>query len=280
MKHLATFLCSACLLALPGCGDNLTHPPDRPEYDGGSVQLSCVPNLDGKIEATELKAALGVEVNYLVSPAGQAREVDLVGTVDGAGHRYWDFSTDYAADAKITISASSLNGKWYQSSFPNGQWVAPLDAAGTTEGVYSADDQAIYLQGAASKDESPSDGQTLLVYDQPVAVYRFPLEKGASWVSVGKVENGMIRGLPYAGTDTYEIADVATGEMALKDFTFTQVHRLTTKVTLSPAAGSTQVTLQSGFVFECFGEVVRATAETGEANTDFTQAAEVRKLGQ
>jgi hypothetical protein len=273
---LFAMLCSACLA---GCGENQTHPPDRPDYDGGPNTLQCVPNLDGKIEATELKAALNVSVSYLVSPPGETRMVDLKGMSDGAGHRFWDFSQDFKSDAKITISASSLAGKWYQASFPNGQWVAPVDAAGVNEGVYSADDQAIYLHGLASKDEM-SASKTLLVYDQPVALYRFPLEVGAHWVSTGTVQNGMVAGLPYAGMDTYDVSDVASGEMDLHDFTFTQVHRLNTTVTLAPAAGATQVTRQASFVFECFGEVVRVTSQTGEQNDDFTTAAEVRRLGQ
>jgi len=277
MKHALPFL---AITSLAGCGDNLTHPPDRPPYDGDAGTLTCVPNLDGQIEAAELKAALNVPVNYLVSPQGVTRPVDLAGAVDGQGHRTWDFSKDYADDAKVTIEATALSDKWYQASFPSGQWVAPVDAGSRVEGVYSADDQAIYLHGVASKDESPAEGQTLVVYDQPVAVYRLPLKQGASWVSVGKVENAVIRGLPYAGTDTYEIADDATGEMDLHDFVFTQVHRIRTRVTLAPAAGATQVTRQTSFFYECFGEVVRATSQVGEANDDFGTAAELRRLGQ
>jgi hypothetical protein len=276
MKHLA--LLSLFLIA--GCGDNLTHPPDRPPYADDAGALSCVPNLDGKIEAAELKAALNVPVTYLVSPPGQARTVDLQGTVDGAGHRVWDFSQDYKSDESATIEATALNGKWYQGSFPNGQWVAPVDAGDTIEGVYSADDEAIYLHGIASKDENPSGGKTIEVYDQPVAIYRLPLTVGASWTSVGKATNATIRGLPYAGTDTYVVTDDATGELDLHDFTFTQVHRVRTTVTLTPAAGETQVTRQTSFVFECYGEVTRATSNEGEQNDNFTMAAELRRLGQ
>lgn len=277
MKHLGLL----SLLLLAGCGDNLTHPPDRDPYGSDAGTLSCIPNLDGKIEAAELKAALNVPVNYVVSPQGEGRTVDLKGTVDGAGHRIWDFSQDYKSDQLATIEASALNDKWYQSSFPDGQWVAPVDAGDTIEGVYSADDQAIYLHGIASKDEHPKEGQTIEVYEQKVAIYRLPLTVGASWVSVGTSKAGaMIRGLPYAGTDTYEVTDDATGELDLHDFTFTQVHRVRQKVTLTPAAGETQVTRQVSFMFECYGEVTRATSNVGEQNDDFTMAAELRRLGQ
>ena len=277
MKHLA-ILALGALCA--GCGDNLSHPPDRPDYTNDAGPLQCVPNLDGKIEAAELKTVLDVPVSYVVSPPGQERAVDLVGETDGAGHSIWDFSQDFASDTKATISATALTDKWFQASFPNGQWVAPVDAGGSIEGIYSADDQAIYLHGIASKEEAPAAGKTLVVYDAPVAVYRLPLVPGASWVSVGKAANAMINGLPYAGTDTYEAKDDATGQVLLHDFTFTQVHRLRTKVTLAPAAGATQVTRQVSFMFECYGEVARVTSKTGEPNEDFTSAAEVRRLGQ
>jgi hypothetical protein len=36
---------------------------------------------------------------------------------------------------------------------------------------------------------------------------------------------------------------------------------------------------QVGWVFECFGEVARATAADNEPNDDFTTTAELRRLG-
>jgi hypothetical protein len=32
-------------------------------------------------------------------------------------------------------------------------------------------------------------------------------------------------------------------------------------------------------LFECFGEVMRATSKTGEKNEDFTVASEIRRFG-
>jgi hypothetical protein len=46
-----------------------------------------------------------------------------------------------------------------------------------------------------------------------------------------------------------------------------------------PAAGQTQVTRQVSFMFECFGEIARATSLPGETNDDFTTAAEIRRFG-
>ncbi len=258
-----------------------------PEEQHGAYQgdaggaLSCVPNLDGQIDSTELAPVLGVAVKYLVSPQGTTRTVELAGTTDSQGHLVWDFGTDYADDQLATIEATSLQGKWYASSFPNGQFVTPFDAGDTIEAVYSQDANGLYLQGLASAEQNPSDGQTLLVYETPVTLYVFPLKVGTTWQTTGVVRNGMLKGLQYAGQDTYQGVDDATGQLVLPDFTFTQAHRLKFVVTTTPAAGGNPVTLrQDSFLFECFGEVARATSQQNETNDDFTTAAEVRRLGQ
>jgi hypothetical protein len=272
----------AIALAVTGCGDNQTHPPpDHGGYGGGSgdVPLSCVPNLDGRIDATEMKATLGVPVTFLVSPPNQTRPVDLAGTVDDAGKRTWDWSADVASDRTAQIEATALEGKWYASSFPKGQFVTPLDAAGTLENVYAEDDAALWLLGVASAEKDPPSGRTLLVYTAPIALYRFPLEVGSTWVSTGEIVGGKLHGFPYAGKDVYEVKDLATGQLVLRDLTFTQAHRVQTRVTVSPATGKAVSTRQDSFLFECFGEVARATSEPNEPKDDFTTAAEVRRLG-
>ena len=73
--------------------------------------------------------------------------------------------------------------------------------------------------------------------------------------------------------------DDATGQLVLHDVTFSQVHRVRTKVTLSPATGASIVTRQDSFLFECLGEVARATSVNDEPKDDFTTASEIRRLG-
>jgi hypothetical protein len=96
---------------------------------------------------------------------------------------------------------------------------------------------------------------------------------------VGEVRDATLRGLPHASRDTYEVRVDAAGRLELPDFTFTQVHRVRTRVTLAPAAGVTTTQRQVSFLFECLGEVARATSRPDEAEDDFTVAAEVRRLG-
>jgi hypothetical protein len=263
-------------VALAGCTEPITYL--APDAGGDAGPFTCLPNLDGQIDASELQAAINVPVTYLVSAPGTTPPVDLTGQVNLAGNTVWDFSQSVASDVSVTIAASTLDGKWYQASFPDGQWAAPIDVGDTVEGVYSADSQAIYLQGIASTVEAPSEGKTLVVYGAPVALYRFPLVPGAAWISIGTAVGATLHGLPYAGTDTYAVADDAIGEMSLHDYLFTQVHRIRTTVTVSPSAGAAATTQQVGFLFECFGEIVRATSKVGETGDNFTTAAEVRRF--
>ncbi len=265
---------------LGGCGDNVTPAPSRDAFVGGdSAPLACAPNLDGKLEAHELTPATDTPVQYLINPVGRDRTVDLVGRMEGA-RRVFRFDVDFADDQALTLTATKLAGKWYSASFPTGEFVTAIDAAGTTEGIYRHDDTALFLLGLASKSESGPDGKTLLVYAEPVAVVRFPLTVGMRWVAVGNVTGGTVRGLPYAGRDTYEVEDDAAGKLVLHDFTFEQVHRVRTRVTVAPSAGATVTRRQVSFFAECFGEVVHVVSKDNEPNPDFTTAAELRRLGQ
>lgn len=271
----------ACCIAAAaaGCGDNQTPAPTRQPYGADAAPLSCAPNLDGVITAQELSPTLDVAANYLVSPQGTQRTVDLVGMIVDGRHQ-WSFAIDYADDRAATLTATQVAGKWYAASFPTGQFTTPIDAGGTIDGIYVHDDGGMYLLGVASHVENPPEGKTLLVYDQPIPLFKFPLAPPLSWSASGNVSNATLRGLPYAGKDTYEVSDDAVGKLVLHDFTFDQVHRIRTKVTVAPSAGAPTTQFQVSFVGECFGEVTRATSKNNETNPDFTTAAELRRLGQ
>ncbi len=272
---LRFFLC----LVLVACGENRTFPEKAAYQPQAVTPLSCVPNLDGKIEAAELQAAFDVPQTLVVSPAGVRRAVNLAGAVDGQGRRTWDFATDYADDQLARISASALAGKWFAASFPSGQYTAPVDLGGTLLGVYAADGANLLLLGLASAKEAPPEGKTLLVYNSPVAVHRYPLEVGKTWITAGVVQNGVIRGLPYAGRDTYQVTVDAAGRLELTDLTFTQTLRIRTRVTVEPSVGASVSRRQVSWFFECFGEVARATSLDNEPLDDFTTTSELRRLG-
>ncbi len=267
------------LLGVAACGENLTVPPDRdPASDPPVAPLECLPNLDGKIERSELSPAIGTAISYVVSPPDTSRSVDLTGS-EGEDGTEWDFSTDYADDQSLSVTPSTLAGKWYAASFQDGAFITPFNRAGTLESIGLSTDGGLLLLGIASRDEAPDEGQTLLVYEPPITILKFPVEVGQSFVSAGEITNGVALGLPYAGRDTYEVDVDAMGSVDLIQFTFDQVFRVRTKVTVEPAVGTAVTRLQTSFYAECFAEVARATSADGETDPDFTDAAELRRLG-
>jgi hypothetical protein len=269
----------AWMLALVGCGDNLSFPPDREEAKSPGIEpLACVPNLDGKIESDELAAAIGVSVRYVVSPPTSERKVDVVGE-SSKGRSAWDLASDYADDQALTISPAAVTDRWYAASFPADAFVTPQDPGGRLDSVGRVDDSGLYLLGIASKAEAPAEGETLLVYQPPILLLAFPVAVGQEHIAVGEIMNGRALGLPYAGRDTYEVKIDAVGSLELTSFTFDEVFRVTTKATIEPAVGAAVVRRQVGFFAECFGEVARATSLDDEKDPLFSMTSELRRLG-
>ncbi len=281
-SRLCSAVAIASVLALSvasGCDDNLTVPSRKPA-EGAEVQpLACIPNLDGKIDSKELAAAIGVPVHYVVSPAGVQRTVDLTGKKEKAGRFAWAFSSDYADDQSLIITPVLAKDQWYATSFPADAFVTPFDAGDRVDSIGRLTDQGLQLMGLASHVEAPAEGKTLLIYNPPIDLLRFPIAPGQTFVSAGKITNGTFRGLQYAGKDTYEVTVDGIGTIDLPSFSFDEVHRVRTKVTVEPSVGAPQTQLQVSFFAECFGEVVRATSANGETDPDFTQTAELRRLG-
>jgi hypothetical protein len=295
IAHVRTFSTkrrsSACARALQvsaalstlfslSCGDNQTVLDPKKPYEAAAItQLACTPNLDGKIDASELTPVLDVATKLLVSPLGVERTTSVVPAVDGSGKNRWDYSIDYADDRAATLTASTVTGKWYAASFPGDAFVLPFDLGGAIEAVYRYDQTALSLLGLASKQPSPPEGKTLWTYSTPIALYKFPLSPGASYTVSSDVRNGTARGAPYAAKDTYEVKVDAAGQVDLPDLIFQQALRVRVKVTVSPVAGADIIQRQVSFLSECSGEIARITSRTAELVEDFTVAKEVRRIG-
>ena len=290
----ATLLAVAPLLVLTACaGENETFPEELLPYGTQEPEpLPCLPNLDGRIDANELSPTLNQIASYRVSPplpleSDGIRPMDLTGVVGQDGRRVWDWSKPDADDRVATFMAKLLVDQWYVPHFPDGRFSMPTDAAGRVHAVYSHGDEALRLHGVASFIENPPEGQTLLVYEQPVDFFPFPLTIGDSWSQTGRVRNGVLLGVkPWSQDDLYEVSVDMAGELRLPDFSFAQAMRVLTKVTIKPKAGQKKGTTQYqvSFVYECFGEVARATSPfvldpEQDPGPDFPLAWEVRRLG-
>lgn len=272
-----------------GCGDGAApfEAADVADVGGDAFDASdstpvpqCRPNNDRVIEGSEMQAALGVPVTFSVA---RHVPVDVAGVLGGDGGLVWDWSAPRAADAIVRTSAQALSQQWYAPEFAgfgdaDAMFVVDFDVAGTTQSVLRHTGSALELLGVVSREAEPPGGATLLVYEVPVELYRFPLADGAEWVSVGTVRDGQFGGLPYAGRDTYVTKVDGAGVLELEYLGFDHALRVRTHVTLQPAVGQATSRRQVSFLAECFGEVARATSQPDEPSDDFTQASEVRRL--
>lgn len=288
--QLGACLATLALLGCVGCGGQSETPQaERDDFQPDTIEeLECMPDLDGRIEADQLQPAFDIPVNYRISPAGHERPVDLAGFQDQLGNRVWDFTTEEyeLADENLEVLATELDGKWYDDEFEGGEFTTVLDASLDLDAVYSHGDEHLYLHGYASATEEPDIGQTLVVYDEPVVAYEFPLQEGDAWQSTGEVQDGRVRGLPYTAQEHYEFEVDASGALWLPDITFDQVLRVRTKLTIDSAIGHPIYREQIQFLFECFGEVTRLVGpdvelddDTDPGDYEFDRTVEMRRLG-
>lgn len=292
MTRLPTTIpAAAVILALTvACGENETPQAQLDDFQPETVQqLDCMPDLDGRIEADQLQPAFDVPVNYRISPPNHVRPVDLAGYQDQVtGERVWDLSSEQyeLADQNLEVVAVDIGDKWYADDYPDGQFTTVLDPTLQMDAIYSHDGDTLYLHGYASAEEEPDIGQTLVVYDEPVVAYDFPLEEGDAWEQTARVQNGVFRDLPYTAQEHYEFEVDATGELWLPDIHFQKVLRVRTSLTIDSAVGNPVYRQQVQFLFECFGEVARLVGpdvelQQGDEDEDyeFDRAVEMRRLG-
>ena len=246
------------LFILVACGTNQTPVPEPTP-----TLPSCVPNRDGAITAAEVPIALGAALPYYV---GENRTIDQV-LHDGV----WRFSEENPDDDIIELGPAALRMQWYASSFPSGQFV--VDAGGGLDGIYHQDDQALWLDGVASQAETP---RTLVVYQPPMAVLRFPITSGDAFTTSVAIA-ATINGLPFNGTDELTVVVRAAGRLDLPYVRFSPALEVQTHV-IRRAGTTTTSRRTTLFLFECFGEVARAESRMDEPNPDFTSAAYLRRF--
>lgn len=250
------------LLGITGvfaCADNLTPYA----ADGGSERdlFACIPNLDGVFEQSEMPTQLRNEVPYLVA---QNTNVDLAGTEI-------DLRNEIAGETKLNIVALPLESQWFADEFSAGSIVVPLSGAGDTFGILRLSEDALRLEGIVSRQEA----HTLLHYQNPIDLYRFPLTVGSAWTSTSAV-SGTLASVAYNGIDTYEVSVPSTSRVLLPHLRFQSAYRVHTKVTSDSGAAGVIVTRQQiSLLSECFGEITRALSQDNESDINFTAASEL-----
>ena len=74
-------------------------------------------------------------------------------------------------------------------------------------------------------------------------------------------------------------AGAAAAAVAGAAVTLAVIDRWRSDVTIEPVAGPTVSRRQLSWMFECFGEVARATSLDNETKSEFTTTSELRRLG-
>lgn len=270
---LVIAMAASALLASASClGANLTPQDDAPP---ATAPATCIPNRDGVITADEMPIAM-TATPYTEAPPGVMRTVALSG-VGAAASLRWDFTSEYHDDVAVELAAVPLARQWFAAKFPHGQFISPAGAG--LWAIYEKNAQGLWLWGTASTNEAPAEQKTLVIYPVPVPALRFPVQVSAPELIEVPLTDAVINGLPFVGTDRFEIAVVAAGRADLPYVRFSPVLYVASTLTRTASPGGARAVKQTAsYLYECFGEVVRAESALNDPARAFTQAALLRRL--
>lgn len=301
------------LLLLLGCpkGDDSaatddTGPDDTDGQETGETSdtqdtadtetASCVPDGDGRIEWAEFVAdpELGISAIYTTNTPGSTVGVPAVGGVEqGDASFAWDFSAiDDGTDTQWTIALGLPGEHWFADRFPTATYVVGLDASEEVLGVYRVNEDAerLELLGLATADEAEAG---VLVYQEPVVVFDFPLSVGNSWDNQRVQADGHWEGEDYPadygwhGTVTlhhsydFQVDRAGSMEAPMGGFEVLRVRGDQTMEAINDIYGSfaEESMISYFYVAECTGLVARIRSTVGESDPDFSQASEYLRLG-
>jgi hypothetical protein len=231
---------------------------------------ACTPNNDGVITREEIPLAAGLHATFRVATNAT---VDTAGVTQADGSRVWDLSGALPGDHGVLVETLPLTGQWFEPDFAGATYATRLSDTEELLGVFEVNDTALLLRGVVS----PSAGvsQTSLDYQPPAETLVFPLQEGDTFAS-----SSLITGTALGVFATYqEDYDSKVDAHGLLKTPFGDFQVLRVSVTLTRTLGLvTTVTRSFIFVTECFGTVANMVSQSNEAGSEWTDAAEVRRL--
>jgi hypothetical protein len=253
-------------------------PETSPDVPGPAV---CIQDNDGTILASELPVAFEASPNYVANPMGSTVAVNPQGVVD-EGTQVWDFR-DIPTQPTGALFVDEPGEYWFAEHFPSATFVSPLTPRDPNVlGVYQADETGVRLMGLGSESPEPAGQKTLMVYDTPVDLLRFPITLGDKHTVTSNFTNALLQGTPNAGEETYSVHVDAMGTVKLPVFTVENCLRVRIDIdqrfVISTSADPIH-SIQYLFLHECVGEIARISSMSGETSADFTEAHEFRMLG-
>lgn len=272
-----------------------TDAADTGPVDTGET-ATCVPDGDGRITWSEFVAdpALGIQAIYTTNSPGSTVTVPPVGGLDqGDGSFAWDFSaTGETGDTQWTIALGLPADAWFGDRFPTATYTVGLDASEEVLGIYrvNADAERLELLGLATADQTAGG---VLVYEQPVVVFDFPLAVGSSWSNDQVQADGHWGGEDYPadfgwqGTVTlhhsysFTVDRAGSLEAPLGGFDVLRLRADQRMEAVNSLYGSfaDEGLISYFYVAECAGLVARIRSTPDERDPDFDQASEYLRLG-
>jgi len=235
--------------------------------DGGGV---CEYVDDGIITRDEMVIEVGLGATYRVNQTAPVT-VDLVGTPSG-GEPLWDFTGTTPSDQSVVDELLPVAGTWFAADFPTATYIAHLDP--DTYGVFRVTPQALSMIGIASV----TANETLMTYDVPVDLLRFPIALNDHYV-ISTTSTGTYSWTPFwTIEETYDVTVDARGRVVVPAGSF---HALRIRTNLHQVIPFTVFTVDRTlyiWVTECFGIVARITSQDDEPQNIFTEAAEFRRM--
>jgi len=257
--------------------------PQGPDVFGSMQQATmCLPNNDGVIDGSEMPVVIGAVVSLRANPPGVHQVVVPAGRQEG-NRWVWDFSAVDDGEVTTRIKVHAIEGTWFAPHFPDATNAAAVSVhEPDVLGIYRAGEGEVALLGLASAQADPPGGRTLLVYDQPLMLFRFPLYPGKTWSQTVTFRDALLKGVKNAGREEYLFAVDGAGEVRLPQFSVANALRFRMRVRQTFVVGHGESSVQSIYYLwlsECLGEVARMVSLPHETDPNFGLAREVRRMG-
>jgi hypothetical protein len=224
-------------------------------------------NDDAVITAAELELPIGENVSLRIA-SGEA--VDTHGADRPDGTRIWELEGPYTSDEDRNYQRQPLDGAWFADLFPDADYTFPLGADAELLGVFDRTSDALLLAGVVSVEEGLA--RTELTYDPPVAVWRFPLELGASWEESSTV-SGVASGVGAFYTESWSVEVDARGTIGTPAGVRT-VLRVNTHIVRAASVSYRRL----AFVEACTGTVAQVFGSAGDGDVEPTYASELWRV--
>jgi hypothetical protein len=240
---------------------------DGPDAD----TLLCTGNGDGVIQVGEARPVLGASLVYLVNAEGSRPAVDVEGVIE-EGRRTWIFDREAADDRRVVEEILDPADRWFAAHFPGATHASVVPGFESAVGVYRASDEGIALLGIASTD----DDSTLISYDRPIFVVRFPASVGDTWTDEARA-TGRVEHVAFNAVESYTVTVDAAGTVRVPAGTFPTL-RVRTEMDRRDAGPFDDHRITYVWIAECWGRVAYVGSASGESDPSFSNAEDYWRL--